>query len=183
MKTSSRLLWWQSLGVRWRVVKSCASLFTSHILSVYRGFRRFGEEWRVKTEVAFLQAETPQHTAGKYTSEVRDNLVETYLPTYRFVPGNGTKLPWLRAILCHCQAKIRIRLFQSTQITIFWPNVLCRGGILCSLAGIFSTLEVVTFHLEVVNFHPWGRNLSPKSEIGISPFYFRESFSFLFGRK
>ena len=183
MKTSSSLLWWLVQGFYddqfkasmmadlrrqvksgeewWRVVKSCASLFTAHTLSVYRGFRRFGEEWRVKTKVAFLQAETPQHTAGKYTSEVRDNLVETFLPTYRFVPGNGTKLPWLRAILCHCQAKIRIRLFQSTQITIFWPNVLCRGGILCSLAGIFSTLEVVTFHLEVVTFHTWGRNLSP----------------------
>ena len=122
MKTSSSLLWWLVQGFYdgraeesgeewWRVVKSCASLFTSHTLSVYRGFRRVGEEWRVKTKVAFLQAETPQHAAGKYTSEVRDNLVETFLPTYRFVPGNGTKLPWLRAILCHCQAKIRIRLF------------------------------------------------------------------------
>ena len=36
--------------------------------------------------------------------------IEIYLPTYDFLPGNGTILPQLRAILCHCQAKSGISL-------------------------------------------------------------------------
>ena len=38
-----------------------------------------------------------------------DSSAGFYLPTYRFVPGNGTKLPWQRAISCHNQAVNGIR--------------------------------------------------------------------------
>ena len=38
----------------WRVVKSGAPLFTTRNPSVYRGFRRFGEEWRVKKRVGIF---------------------------------------------------------------------------------------------------------------------------------
>ena len=48
-----------------------SQLFTSRNPSVYRDFRRFGEGWRVKKRVGIFS-----------------------LPTYRFVPGNGTILPW-----------------------------------------------------------------------------------------
>ena len=40
-------------------MKSCeelSSLFTARKPSVYRGFKRFGEEWRVKSRVGFLRA-------------------------------------------------------------------------------------------------------------------------------
>ena len=72
MVTSFGLQWWPAsvfngdqlrssivagLGMRWRVVKSgeeVSQLFTSQNPSVYRGFRRFGEEWRVKARVVFF---------------------------------------------------------------------------------------------------------------------------------
>ena len=72
MMTSFGLQWWPAsvfdcgwlrssivagLGMRWRVVKSgeeVSQLFTSQNPSVYRGFRRFGEEWRVKARVVFF---------------------------------------------------------------------------------------------------------------------------------
>ena len=48
---------------RWRVVKrgeEWASLFTSRTPpSVYRGFSRFGEEWRVKRRVVLFYKKTP----------------------------------------------------------------------------------------------------------------------------
>ena len=72
MVTSFGLQWWPAsvfngdqlrssivagLGMRWRVVKSgeeLSQLFTSQNPSVYRGFRRFGEEWRVNARVVFF---------------------------------------------------------------------------------------------------------------------------------
>ena len=70
LKTSAGHQWWPSFVISkrlsvyplasgeewWRVVKSGASLFTSRNPCVYRGFRRFGEEWRVKSRVGFLRA-------------------------------------------------------------------------------------------------------------------------------
>ena len=47
---------------------------------------------------------------GKNESSLfTDSSAGFYLPTYRFVPGNGTKLPWQRAIFCHNQAVNGIR--------------------------------------------------------------------------
>ena len=70
LKTSAGHQWWPNFVISkrlsvyplasgeewWRVVKSGASLFTSRNPCVYRGFRRFGEEWRVKSRVGFLWA-------------------------------------------------------------------------------------------------------------------------------
>ena len=39
----------------WRVVKSGRPLFTSHTPSIYRHFRRKGEEWRVKYKFAWFK--------------------------------------------------------------------------------------------------------------------------------
>ena len=40
----------------WRVGEGLSQPFTSHNPSVYRGFRRKGEGWRVKSRVRFLRA-------------------------------------------------------------------------------------------------------------------------------
>ena len=70
LKTSAGHQWWPSFVISkrlsvyplasgeewWRVVKSGTTLFTSRNPCVYRGFRRFGEEWREKSRVGFLRA-------------------------------------------------------------------------------------------------------------------------------
>ena len=121
MMTSFGLQWWPAsvfngdqlrssivagLGMRWRVVKSgeeLSQLFTSQNPSVYRGFRRFGEEWRVKARVVFFsQLLSP---SSSFSFLLLLLLVASpsccfsfFLPTCRFLPGNGKKLPWQGAI-------------------------------------------------------------------------------------
>ena len=73
MKTSSRHQWRPSFVISrrvctytlhwvkggegwWRVGEGLSKPFTSHTPSVYRGFRRKGEGWRVKLRVGFLRA-------------------------------------------------------------------------------------------------------------------------------
>ena len=102
----------------WRVVKGGEGLkppFTSRIPSVYRGCKRKGEGWRVKKKVAFLRAERPMITGREGWSNRNDSPGESFLPTYRFLPGNGTKLPWQGAISCHNQAIRGIRLRKITE--------------------------------------------------------------------
>ena len=61
----------------WRVVKSDAPLFTSRNPSVYRGFSRFGEEWRVKKRVVVLPAPDVSFCAWQwqFIALVRGNVV------------------------------------------------------------------------------------------------------------
>ena len=102
----------------WRVVKGGEGLrppFTSRPPSVYRGCRRKGEGWRVKKRVVFLRAERPMITGREGWSNRNDSPGESFLPTYRFLPGNGTKLPWQGAISCHNQAIRGIRLRKITE--------------------------------------------------------------------
>ena len=77
----------------WRVGEGLKAPFTSRNPSVYRGFRRKGEGWRVKSRVGFLQAKTTFLTARMLRANGSGRQVEIFLPTYHFVPGNGKKLP------------------------------------------------------------------------------------------
>ena len=129
LKTSAGHQWWPSFVISkrlsvyplasgeewWRVVKSGGALFTSHTPSVYRGFSLFGEEWRVKARVGFLRANRPLITGREGWWNRNDSPGESFLPTYRFLPGNGTMLPWQRAISCHNQAIRGIRLRKITE--------------------------------------------------------------------
>ena len=86
---------------RWRVGEGLHQPFTSHNPSVYRGFRRKGEGWRVKLRVRFFTSKTTLPVAGKHIPNGDGRPTDFFLPTHHFVPGNGKKLPQLRAILCH----------------------------------------------------------------------------------
>ena len=99
----------------WRVVKSGLPLFTSRNPNVYRGFRLIREEWRVKTRVRFFTSKTTLPAAGKHIPNGDGRPPEIFLPTHHFAPGNGKKLPQLRAILCHSQAKNGMSLFSTRQ--------------------------------------------------------------------
>ena len=139
LKTSAGHQWWPSFVISkrlsvyplasgeewWRVVKSGTTLFTSRNPCVYRGFRRFGEEWREKSRVGFLPAKRLwQQTIFQITDGSSE---EFFLPTYRFVPGNGTKLPCQRAISCRNQAINERRLLPDRTIT---PDLPSKSGLL-----------------------------------------------------
>ena len=63
---------------RWRVVKSEWALFTSRSPSVYRGFRRKGEGWRVKKRLGFYT--THQQKAWYVnSSNTRGRLISCWL--------------------------------------------------------------------------------------------------------
>ena len=89
--------------------------FTSHNPSVYRGFRRKGEGWRVKLRVSFFPGKTTLPVAGKHTPNGDGRPPEIFLPTHHFAPGTGKKLPQLGAILCQSQAKSGMSLFSTRQ--------------------------------------------------------------------
>ena len=148
MKTSSSLLWWLVQGFyddqfkasmmadlrrlvksgeeRWRVVKSCASLFTAHTLSVYRGFRRFGEEWRVKTKSPDVSFRAWRWHKVALTE---GNLVP--------LPGKNRN----KALSIHPN----YHLLTKCTMPRWYPLL---------FSWYLFALEVVTFHLEVVTFHP-----------------------------
>ena len=127
LKTSAGHQWWPSLVISkrlsvyplasgeewWRVVKSEQALFTSHNPSVYRGFRGICEEWRVKSRVGFFSRKPTPPATRKLLPNRSNSPIEIYLPTYYFMPGNGTILPQLRATLCHYQAKSGISLLSN----------------------------------------------------------------------
>ena len=75
------------------------------------------KRWRVKgkKESSILRAERPMITGREGWSNRNDSPGESFLPTYRFLPGNGTKLPWQGAISCHSQAIRGIRLRKITE--------------------------------------------------------------------
>ena len=113
MMTSFGLQWWPAsvfdgdqlrssivagLGMRWRVVKSgeeVSQLFTSQNPSVYRGFRRFGEEWRVKARVVFFLSSAiffslpPSLTFFRLLSSASSRRVVSCLAMARNCPGKG----------------------------------------------------------------------------------------------
>ena len=101
--------------------------------------------------MAFFTSETPLHAAGKYTSEVRDNLVETFLPTYPWqwhkvalVEGNIVPLPGKnqnKALSIHQN----YHLFAKCTMPRWYPLL---------FSWYLFHLEVVTFRPEVVTFHP-----------------------------
>ena len=99
--------------------------FTSRAPSVYWGFKQKGEGWRVKSRVGFLPAKRLwQQTIFQITDGSPE---EFFLPTYRFVPGNGTKLPCQRAISCRNQAINERRLLAGWTIT---PDLPSKSGLL-----------------------------------------------------
>ena len=121
MKTSSSHQWRPTFVISRRLrtytlhrVKGGEGLskpFTSRNPSVYRGFKQKGEGWRVKSRVGFLPAKRLwQQTIFQITDGSSE---EFFLPTYRFVPGNGTKLPCQRAISCRNQAINERRLLSK----------------------------------------------------------------------
>ena len=111
--TSSSHQWWPSFAIRWRVVKSGEEcLLTLHLSQpqCLSGFQ--GNLWRVKSEIesgVFL-TQTDSTCNQKASANRNNSPIEIYLPTYYFMPGNGTILPQLRATLCHSQAKSGISL-------------------------------------------------------------------------
>ena len=65
----------------------------------------------VKLRVRFFTIKTMHSAAGKHISNGDGRPPENFLTTLHFVPGNGKKLPQLRAILCHSQAISGMSLF------------------------------------------------------------------------
>ena len=87
----------------WRV-SSTLHLSQPQCLSGFQAKR-----WRVKGKIESRFFLT-QKQLRKLLPNRSHSPIEIYLPTYYFMPGNGTILPQLRATLCHCQAKSGISL-------------------------------------------------------------------------
>ena len=68
------------------------------------------ERWRVKSRAGFFSRKPTPPATRKLLPNRSNSPIEIYLPTYYFMPGNGTILPQLRATLCHYQAKSGISL-------------------------------------------------------------------------
>ena len=85
-------------------------LFTLHLSQpqCLSGFQ--GNLWRVKSRVGFFSRKPTPPATRKLLPNRSNSPIEIYLPTYYFMPGNGTILPQLRATLCHSQAKSGISL-------------------------------------------------------------------------
>ena len=116
---------WRVVKGGWRVGEGLSKPFTSRTHCVYRGFRQKGEGWRVKSRVVFSHAKRLwQQTIFQITDGSSE---EIFLPTYRFVPGNGTKLPWQRAISCRNQAINERRLLSDKTIT---PDLASKSDLL-----------------------------------------------------
>ena len=72
-----------------------------------------GEEWRVKSRAGFFSRKPTPPATRKLLPNRSNSPIEIYLPTYYFMPGNGTILPQLGATLCHYQAKSGISLLSN----------------------------------------------------------------------
>ena len=110
LMTNSRLQWWPSFAIRWRVVKSCEEWASTLHLSQPQCLSGFQANlWRVKSKIESRIFLT-QKQLRKLLPNRSHSPIEIYLPTHYFWPGNGTILPQLRATLCHYQAKSGISL-------------------------------------------------------------------------
>ena len=92
---------------RWRVVTHSSPLIPPVFIGV-SGKMVKSEEWN--REWDFYKQNSP-YAAESHRANHQDSPVEIFLPTYRFLPGNGTILPFTGAILCHYQAKRETRHF------------------------------------------------------------------------
>ena len=107
-------------GEGWWRVEQTLHLSQPQCLSGFQAKR-----WRVKSRVGFLPAKRlSQQTIFQITDGSSE---EFFLPTYRFVPGNGTKLPCQRAISCRNQAINERRLLPDRTIT---PDLPSKSGLL-----------------------------------------------------
>ena len=67
----------------------------------------------MKSRVGFFSRKPTPPATRKLLPNRSNSPIEIYLPTYYFMPGNGTILPQLRATLCHSQAKSGISLLSN----------------------------------------------------------------------
>ena len=110
MMTNSRLQWWPGFEIRWRVGEGWWRVVVTLHLSQPQCLSGFqAKRWRVKSKIESRIFLT-QKQLRKLLPNRSHSPIEIYLPTYYFMPGNGTILPQLRATLCHYQAKSGISL-------------------------------------------------------------------------
>ena len=68
-----------------------------------------------KIESKVFTGKTTFSAVGEHIPNGDGRPPENFLTTLHFVPGNGKKLPQLRAILCHSQAISGMSLFSTRQ--------------------------------------------------------------------
>ena len=107
---TEHLLVWYSFSLKWfgwRVVKSGEECTTTLHLPHPQCLSGFQPVWwkvKSKSESRIFTSKSPLIIGREGWSNRSDSPEVFFLPTYRFLPGNGTKLPWQGAISCHNQA-------------------------------------------------------------------------------